>query len=79
MVGTKRLKKSHRETILFVENSASLTVNGKVEVGYGSDIEVFKGGKLTLGRCWMNCNAEIICTNSISIGNYVGIGRNVCI
>lgn len=79
VVGTKRLKKSHRETILFVEDSASLTVNGKVEVGYGSDIEVFKGGKLTLGRCWMNCNAEIVCTNSISIGNYVGIGRNVCI
>ena len=79
VVGTKRLKKSHRETILFVEDSASLTVNGKVEVGYGSDIEVFKGGKLTLGRCWMNCNAEIICTNSISIGNYVGIGRNVSI
>lgn len=78
-VGTKRFQKSHRETILFVEDTASLTVNGNVEIGYGSDIEVFRGGRLTMGRCWMNCNAEIICTNSITIGNYVGIGRNVCI
>jgi len=78
-IGTKRFKKSHRETILFVEDTASLTVNGDVSIGYGSDIEVFRGGRLTLGRCWMNCNAEIICTNSITIGNHVGIGRNVCI
>lgn len=78
-VGVKRFKKSHKETIMFVEDSASLTVNGEVKVGYGSDVEVFRGGKLTLGHCWMNCNAEIICTNSITIGDHVGIGRNVCI
>lgn len=76
-IGTKRLKNSHKETIMFVEDTASLDIKGNVSVGYGSDIEVFHGGKLTMGTCWMNCNAEIICTNSITIGNNVGIGRNV--
>lgn len=79
IIGTKRVKGSKLETRLIVEGTGKLEVKGKVSVGYGADIEVFDGGHLEMGYCWSNINNEIICSNSIKIGNYVGMGRNVCI
>lgn len=79
IIGTKRVKGSKLETRFIVEGTGKLDINGKVSVGYGADIEVFDGGHLEMGYCWSNINNEIICANSIKIGNYVGMGRNVCI
>lgn len=79
IIGTKRVKGSNLETRFIVEGSGKVDVKGKVSVGYGADIEVFDGGHLEMGYCWSNINNEIICANSIKIGNYVGMGRNVCI
>ena len=79
IIGTKRIKGSKLETRFVVEGSGKLDIKGNVSVGYGADIEVFDGGHLEMGYCWSNINNEIICANSIKIGNYVGIGRNVCI
>lgn len=79
IVGTKRVKSSKLETRLMVEGSGKLDIKGKAAIGYGADIEVFDGGHLEMGYCWSNMGNEIICANSIKIGNYVGMGRNVCI
>ncbi len=79
ILGIKRIKGSKLETRFLVEGSGQLDVNGEVLISYGSDVEVFDGGHLSLGHCWMNIGCEVICSNSITIGDYVGMGRNVSI
>lgn len=79
-LGTKRLKKSKLETRLLVESEGLLQVHGSVYFGYGSDVEVFKGGKLILHDGFgTNINCTIICQELIDIGKNVKIGRNVTI
>lgn len=78
-IGTKRVKGSKLETRLLTEGNGRIDVNGNASIAYGSDVEIFDGGHLELGYCWTNINFELICSEHIKIGNYVGIGRNVCI
>lgn len=78
-IGTKRVKGSKLETRFLIEGNGKLDINGNVSIAYGSDVEIFDGGHLELGYCWTNINFELICSDHIKIGNYVGIGRNVCI
>ena len=81
VLGVKiKFKKSHLETRLHVANKACLNLLGHVEVGYGSDIEVFSGANLTLnGGCASNIGLTIICGNKIELGKDTKIGRNVTI
>lgn len=79
-LGWKKFKESKLETRLCVGPSAKLNIEGNVQIGYGSDIEVFRGAKLTLGGNFAsNIGTTIICANEITIGRDVKVGRNVTI
>ena len=80
VVGNKRWKKSKLETRLLVEKGASLISDDFVSLGYGADVEVFKGAKLHFkGHSGSNINLTIVCNNHIEIGRDVMIGRGVTI
>ncbi|MGM9698313.1 MAG: acyltransferase, partial [Prevotella sp.] len=79
-IGHKRIKGSKIESRILVEKGAKLSCEGNFLMFYGADVEVFKGGHLRLkGNSGFNINCTIICSNSIIIGEYVAIGRNVTI
>jgi acetyltransferase-like isoleucine patch superfamily enzyme/coenzyme F420-reducing hydrogenase beta subunit len=79
--GIKKFKKSKLESRLLIETGGSLEVNGNFTFGYGSDVEVFNGGKLIIkgDNGGSNIGTTIICGEKIVIGNGVQIGRNVTI
>lgn len=81
LLGYKRIKGSRLETRLAVEKNGSLVVeNGFASVYYGSDILVFRDAILTFkGKVTINQNVQIICMNSIRIGEDVMISRDVVI
>lgn len=79
LLGVSHMAGSSLETRLFVENGASLTVKAETVVGYGSDIEVFKGASLVFNGCASNIGLTLICGESIAFGRDVRIGRNVTI
>lgn len=77
--GYKRIKGSHLESRLLVENGATLTIGGG-SIYYGADIEVFPGATLNLGHgVAFNINTTIICGDHINIGDDVCFGRNVTV
>jgi acetyltransferase-like isoleucine patch superfamily enzyme/coenzyme F420-reducing hydrogenase beta subunit len=79
-LGVPMIKKSKLETRLWLQDKADLKINGDVRISYGADIEIFKNGKLTIGKnTFSNINLTIICMEQIDIGERVGIGRNVTI
>lgn len=78
-LGYKRTKGSKLETRLLVEDGGVMTVGGGT-ITNGADIQVFKNSTLELGKGFVyNINTTIICANSIKIGDYVRIGRDVTI
>ncbi|WP_303010621.1 Coenzyme F420 hydrogenase/dehydrogenase, beta subunit C-terminal domain [uncultured Bacteroides sp.] len=80
ILGWKKIPKSKLETRLLVNDGATLEILGNTVIGYGSDIEVFSGGKLTFkGGSSTNINATLICAEKIEIGKDVMLGRNVTI
>lgn len=80
LLGWKKFPKSKLETRLLVNNGGTLEILGNTTIGYGADIEVFPGGKLTFnGGSSTNINTTIICAEKIEIGKDVMIGRNVTI
>ncbi|MFA6809376.1 MAG: acyltransferase, partial [Eubacteriales bacterium] len=80
IIGHKRYKHTHLETRLLVEDDAKFKVTGNWSVGYGSDIEIFKGAVLEVGSGGAtNTNLSLICGEKIVIGNDVMIGRDVTI
>lgn len=80
LLGWKKFPKSKLETRLLVNNGGTLEILGNTTIGYGADIEVFPGGKLTFnGGGSTNINTTIICAEKIEIGKDVMIGRNVTI
>lgn len=80
LLGWKKFPKSKLETRLLVNVGATLEILGNTTIGYGADIEVFPGGKLTFkGGGGTNINTTIICAEKIEIGKDVMIGRNVTI
>lgn len=70
---------SKAETYLKMHSESRLIVNGYFKVFFGSSIEVFQGGALTLGNGFINSDSVIACENSITIGNGATIGRFVSI
>ena len=78
--GYKRIKGSHLESRLLVEENAQLEVQGSFNMFYGADIEVFKDAKLTIkGEGSANIHFTCICGEYIEIGKGVQIGRGVTI
>ena len=81
VLGVKRIAKSKSETRLIIDKGGTLIIGkGGWDVGYGSDIQVFKDSVLSIeGPSNINSNAIIICGKEITIGKDVRIGRNVTI
>ncbi|MCK9220963.1 MAG: Coenzyme F420 hydrogenase/dehydrogenase, beta subunit C-terminal domain, partial [Bacteroidales bacterium] len=81
LLGHKRIKGSRLETRFAIEEGGSLILEkGFVSIFYGTDILVFKGASLKLnGQMTINQNVQIICMDSITIGEDVMISRDVVI
>ena len=76
----KRTRGSKGEFRLLVEDGAKLTFGkGHSYFKYDSDVQVFKGAQLLIGRCSTNIGLKIVCAEKIVIGNDVHIGRDVWI
>lgn len=79
VIGSKRIKSSKLETRFLVEDGGTFT-SGSCNIGYGSDVQVFKNAELVIGNgCASNINTTIICGDSIELGSGVMVGRNVTI
>ena len=77
--GRKRNLKSKMETRLLVEENAKFIIEGTRSILYNSDIQVFKGATLTMGKGACNSGLQIVCAKEITIGNNTYIGRDVWI
>lgn len=78
-IGTKENHKSKQETRFSMGKNSKLNVEGNFLIGFGSDIRIFDNAKLELGSGYLNAFVQIICADSISIGNDVAIARDVII
>lgn len=78
-LGHKENPKSKEETRFSMGKNSKLTVNGTFTVGFGTDIRVFDNAKLELGSGYFNGFVQIVCADSIKIGNNVAIARDVII
>lgn len=69
-----------RATRVGVASGGKLSLDGGNDFYYGADIEVFRGGELTIGAdTGFNLGATIICGHRIAIGKGVKAGRHVTI
>lgn len=78
-IGWKKFSKSKLETRLLVEDEAILKIDSNWTLGYGSDVEVFKGAFLHIEGGATNINCTIICGEKIHLGKDVMLGRDVTI
>lgn len=79
VLNSNTLKYNKRSTIFRLDSNSKLTVNGKFNFYYGSDVIVFANGYLDLGSGYANSDTKIRCSCSITIGNDVAISHNVTI
>ena len=82
LFGYKKIKGSKLETRIRIEDGSTLNINDIFLVFSGADIQIFKGGVLTLeggSHAGCNINCQIICASEIIIGKSTLIGRNVII
>lgn len=81
ILGNKKIKESHLETRLLIENGGKMIIKSSpYHVSYGADIEVFQNALLEIeGGMGANIGLTIICGNHIYIGHNSGCGRNVTI
>ena len=80
VLGWKKYKKSKLETRLLIDHNGTLDLRGIVNIGYGSDIEVFKDATLVIGAgVSTNIGATIICGEKIEIGKNSMLGRHITI
>lgn len=78
-IGIKQVKKSQIETRVLLEENSKMTVNGNFNIFAGSYIRIIKGGHLILKGGFINENVQIICGDTIEIGEGATIGRDVVI
>lgn len=77
--GYKRVKGSHLESRLLVDDGGKLVLKG-CSIAYGADIEVFSDSCLEIGSNNVyNMGTTIICGNHITIDDDVSFGRNVTV
>jgi acetyltransferase-like isoleucine patch superfamily enzyme len=68
---------SSAETYVKMHADSHLIINGSFKAFYGSSIEIFHGGALTLGSGYINSDCVIACANRITIGDGAAIARGV--
>ena len=76
-VGKDHFKGSKAETYLKLKKGAQLLVRGEFKMMYGSTIQIFENGTLTVGGAYINSDTLIACRKNISIGDGVMIARGV--
>lgn len=82
MYGYKKYRGSRLETSLWMDEGAVFnmgSLKGGFGISHGSDIQIFKNAKLSVGSCAINRNVQIICQEEIVIGDDVLISRDVVI
>ncbi len=80
ILGSKKIPNSKAETRLWIEKGGVFETTGPVEIGYGSDLQVFENAHLTIGgNSNINSSGIIICGESITLGNESRMGRGVTI
>ena len=78
-IGVKRVQSSHLETRLWMKPQSKILVHEKGMFGYGSNVEVYKGGVLEIGNLFSNAELTIICGKHIKFGNTVNIAKGCTI
>lgn len=69
-----------RSTIVRIHDDGVLITTGaQFSFYYQADVQIFKGGVLTLGTSFINNNCRIRCRKSITIGNNCAISHDVTI
>lgn len=79
IVNFKEMQRSTAETLIMLEKNAEFLINGNFKIYSGADIKVFENAKLSIGRGYVNRNAQIRCQKEITIGDDVAIARDVYI
>ncbi len=80
IIGKGFFQKALHVTAIAIRNGGELKTHGTSKIYYGADIEVFKGGRLEIGKgCFLNLNANIVCGSRITLRDGVSLGRNVTI
>lgn len=86
--GNAPVKGLRMPTCLRMEENTTLNIhngpltrygNGPYNLRYGAYIEIVNGGELTIGQGAANVGLTIMCSQKVTIGNGVRIGRNVSI
>lgn len=78
-IGASPYRKSKLESRLLLRSGSAMLSRGG-EISYGCDIELFKDARLEIGSgFYANIGAEVICAESIKIGDGVTLGRHVTI
>ena len=65
------------ECLVLLRDNAALTLNGPLNLYYGTTLEVHKGADLTIGSLSANTGSVIICAGKMTIGQRVRMARNV--
>ena len=68
-----------RPSYLSMGAGATISINGGFSIGDNAYIIVRKNAKLHLGSGYINSNAQIVCNESITLGNGVAIADGVLI
>ncbi len=78
-VNTNRHKHSHEEVYLHIYRNGKYEINGIVQLAAGNTLDVLPDAELTMGKTDTNYGTVIVCSNKITMGDDIGIGRNVMI
>ena len=82
IIGFKKVRGSHLETRIRMDNNTSLHIKDVFTFYSGGDIQIFPNGNLVIDGgpgAGCNINCQIVCANNIHIGKSVLVGRNVVI
>ena len=74
-----RIKWSKEECLILLRDNAKWTVDGTVQLYYGTTIQIHKNAELSMGEAHMNVGTTIICANKMTLGQVVNTGRGVFI
>ncbi len=60
ILNSYKLKKSKAEMLLRMKENTKLVVNGNFSFYYNCDINIFDGGRLTIGSGYANCGTHCL-------------------
>ncbi len=79
ILGVNRLRGSHAETLVRLDENAIWECTGEASITYGTTIDVKANALLKTGRLFINTGTVIVAEKKITIGEGSFFGRNVII